>query len=97
MKGERRCRSPNHGPEADKAMRFGSATRFKCPRCRRWFCSHCEGTDDGFKTCDVCWKFIIDRRGPDEGAPSPTFVRMVKRYAYRIAWPELLGSGEGRP
>jgi hypothetical protein len=85
----RACRSPNHTKEADQLLKDPlAACRFKCPKCRKWFCSVCEGTTDGFKTCDACWADIM--RLSEQHHTLTRFKKMVHKYAYRKQWREIL-------
>ena len=89
MVGERACKSPNHkgphGKVADQMLRSGSACRWKCPRCRTWFCSACEGTDDGLKVCDACAGALYESREADFDVenPSSRFVSLVRPWTFR--------------
>jgi hypothetical protein len=87
----RACTSTNHSKDADKSLRRGSASCWKCPRCKKWFCSACEGTDNGYKTCDACWAFIERRRGKDYDVAHPpkAFAILVRKYVYRNRWKEV--------
>lgn len=80
--GERhRCASPNHRPWCRSEAR---GCFWRCPRCRKVFCSDCEGTDDGLTVCDTCAAFIYaaDTREDEAAPPPPRFALLVRRWAY---------------
>ena len=84
-RASRACRSSNHPKGEPKSP---TASIFKCPKCRRWFCTDCEGCADGFKVCDACWADIV--RLSEEHITLSRFKRMVRKYAYRRNWREIL-------
>ncbi len=81
MTARRACQSPNH--RGDRRRYVGEAVGFRCPRCQGWFCSTCEGTTDGLRTCDACAVYIYAQVGPDEARPAPHFLTLVRRYAFK--------------
>jgi hypothetical protein len=91
--GVRDCQSANHADD-DRNVISKDASRWKCPRCKRWLCTACEGTDNGYKVCDDCWAFIERYRKPNgEGyyqRHHAVFLKLVRKYVYRNRWKEVL-------